>query len=261
MAQMKIIRISEYPNADRVKRSINRGRERFIREQARQLLLQAWNAERKLRRIQVADILPVEPQWVLRLFLDWRFHFIGPAEIGTSTVSGRQIAGVLSRPNRTIEVASNLPLTIRRFTGAHELGHLVLHPEVQSLRESPIGDRSLLGWGTPPKEQEANLFAAELLIPTRLLSELFARRFHPPIYKDSMDDDIAFYCSNGELRASDFKKMSLLDFAKFIGQAGSFTTADSRPLTDVFGVSAPALAIQLIDLDLVRANGTASMRG
>jgi len=98
-------------------------------------------------------------------------------------------------------------------------------------------------------------------MPTRLLRESFARRFPPTIYRDSTDDDTAFYCSNGELRASDFKRMSLLELAKFIGRADSFTTADSRPLTEVFGVSATTMAIQLIDLDLVRTNQSASMRG
>jgi Zn-dependent peptidase ImmA (M78 family) len=250
----RIIRLSGYPSAGRVIRSINPARERFIRNEARQLLVRAWNAERKLRKIQVADILPIEPRWVAQLFPDWRFLFVEPAEIGTSAASGRPIAGVLDRVSRTTEVASNLPLTVRRFTGAHELGHLVLHPEVQSLRESPIGDRGMLGRGTPPKEQEANLFAAELLIPTRLLRELFARRFPPTIYRDSIDDDTAYYCSNGELRASDFRAMNLLELAQFIAKAGSFTTADSRPLTEVFGVSATAMAIQLIDLGLVRIN-------
>jgi hypothetical protein len=192
------------------------------------------------------------------LLHDWQFCFVEPAEIGVSATSGRQIAGVMNRASSTIEISANLPTTVRRFTGAHELGHFVLHPEVQSLRESPISDLSLLGRGTPP--QEANMFAAELLMPTRLLRESFGRRFPATIYRDSIDDDTAFYCSNGEFRASDFKRINLLELAKFIGQAGSFTTADSRPLTEVFGVSATAMAIQLIDLDLVRINQSASMR-
>jgi Zn-dependent peptidase ImmA (M78 family) len=255
----KIVSLSERRTA-RAVAGINPARERFIRTEARRLLVQAWKAEKKLRNVQVVDVLPVDPEWIARLFPDWRFLLIEHAEIEPCGTSTRQTAGVLDRVKRTIEINSNLRLTVRRFTGAHELGHLVLHPGIQSFRESPIGDSTIVWHRLPPKEQEANLFAAALLMPERLLRESFARRFQPVLYKDSIDDNTAYYCSNGELSSSDFRKMNLLEAARVLAAADSFTTADSRPLTEVFGVSATAMAIQFIDLGLVRVTQSASIR-
>jgi hypothetical protein len=166
----KITSLSDYrkmthARADRVGRSINPMREQYIRDQARNLLIAAWRAERVLRKIELADILPVEPRWIVeRLFGDWSFE--EPSEIGT--FSGRKVVGVLNRATKKIEVAANFPHLIRRFTGAHEIGHLVLPPEQQLLRESPLTAGGLENRHTSPTEQEANIFAAETLMPPRL---------------------------------------------------------------------------------------------
>lgn len=71
-----------------------------------------------------------------------------------------------------IWVNSLHPLVRRRFSMAHELGHYFLH-EGDSLhvdRPAQIRLRSSLSSkGEDPEEVEANLFAAELLMPTKLL--------------------------------------------------------------------------------------------
>ncbi len=71
-----------------------------------------------------------------------------------------------------IWVNSLHPRVRQRFTMAHELGHYFLH-EGDSLhidRAAQIRLRSSLSSkGQDPEEIEANLFAAELLMPTRFL--------------------------------------------------------------------------------------------
>lgn len=61
----------------------------------------------------------------------------------------------------------------KTFTVAHELGHIILH--TQDLEENPdlgILFRRPLGGADPdPKEQEANCFAANLLVPQNLLED------------------------------------------------------------------------------------------
>jgi len=65
-------------------------------------------------------------------------------------------------------------LSRQRFTIAHELGHLLLH-ESQDLHVDeafPIRLRSRVsGLAVDEREIEANQFAAELLMPTELISE------------------------------------------------------------------------------------------
>jgi Zn-dependent peptidase ImmA (M78 family) len=246
----KITNLSQYREtaSARVDRSINPMRERYIRDQARNLLVRAWKNERARRIIEVADILPIEPRWVAaHLFTEWRFE--EPTEIGT--FSGRQVVGVLDRVAKKIEVAVNFPHQIRRFTGAHEIGHLVLHPTLQLLRESPLMDGSLASRVVTAVELEANIFAAELLMPAKIVRESFERRFGALIDGASMDDDGAFYYTNGAFLASELQKKSVVELAKIVAAAAPFTTSDSRTLCEIFDVSEIAMAIQLVDLGLV----------
>lgn len=233
---------------------IDRKREQIIRAGARDLLIRAWRAEAQRGEVELSRILPIEPRWVLsRVFPSWRFVYSQ-----NSLANGREV-GVLDRLTKTIQISASLPPTVRRFTGAHELGHLIMH-KFRSLRESPL-DGGISRSAKLPKEQEADLFAAELLMPTRLVRKLFLSRFGSVLYRDAFDEATAFYWSGGgNFRAFEFQNMSLLDMAKAVAEADSFWTTDSRPLTQIFGVSGTAMAIQLMDLGLVRINPTTTAR-
>lgn len=70
-----------------------------------------------------------------------------------------------------IGVNSNHPPTRRRFTIAHELGHLLLHAnDGVHFDEVVVKLRAAVaGTGTDEHEIEANRFAAELLMPAEFL--------------------------------------------------------------------------------------------
>jgi Zn-dependent peptidase ImmA (M78 family) len=72
------------------------------------------------------------------------------------------LGACLSQPAPGVIISTQRPLAVQRFTGAHELGHIVLHHSV-----SLDGDEILLSGdalvGTP--ELQANAFASEFLIP------------------------------------------------------------------------------------------------
>jgi hypothetical protein len=67
----------------------------------------------------------------------------------------------------------------RRFTIAHELGHWRLHRDVEravfcrkgSIEPDPVQSRQKL----PPGEDQANMFAAAVLMPPRLVQEQYVR--------------------------------------------------------------------------------------
>ena len=110
----------------------------------------------------------------------------------------------------------------RRFTIAHELGHLLLHTGQDvyvdgcaeaGLKVSLRDENSSAG--TDVEEQEANLFAAELLMPSRFLH-----------------DDLKFYGT------FDFLEEDTLD-----GVLGS--------LAEKYQVSKQALAYRLVNLGYV----------
>lgn len=57
----------------------------------------------------------------------------------------------------------------KRFTAAHELGHIMLHPN-----ENKIDYRICFSDSTP-KEIEANRFAAEILMPYGIFQDIFEK--------------------------------------------------------------------------------------
>lgn len=86
-----------------------------------------------------------------------------------------QMSGMVHRQpggKATIGVNSRHALTRRRFTIAHEIGHLILHKDedLHVDEASPIGFRTeASAAGVDVNEIEANQFAAELLMPVYLL--------------------------------------------------------------------------------------------
>jgi len=67
---------------------------------------------------------------------------------------------------KTIHINCKLPEFDQRFTCAHELGHVIQHPAVNT----PFLKRNTL-FSISKIEREANQFAVELLLPDTLLFE------------------------------------------------------------------------------------------
>jgi Zn-dependent peptidase ImmA (M78 family) len=84
---------------------------------------------------------------------------------------GRQIAGLTKFDENKIYVNAEDAFNRQTFTIAHEFGHWVLHKSL--FLEDPDRYQVLLrtpkGRNTNPLEKEANCFAANILVPTRLL--------------------------------------------------------------------------------------------
>ena len=81
------------------------------------------------------------------------------------------VAGFISLHDGLIVVNQDDPPNRRKFTLAHELGHLVLHRDAllndknrSILYRMPIGQTN-----TDPLEREANCFAANILVPDEFL--------------------------------------------------------------------------------------------
>lgn len=92
-------------------------------------------------------------------------------------------AGFALRENGRMIIGVNtatLPLR-QRFTIAHELGHLLLHPGKPLIVDPSVRvnrRNEVSGLGTDFEEIQANAFAAELLMPRGLVSAAVARSAH-----------------------------------------------------------------------------------
>jgi len=82
-------------------------------------------------------------------------------------VPAGQVAGII--------VTTQRPLSVQRFTGAHELGHSEMGHEASLDDESMLTRAESPGWNYDPREVAANSFATAFLLPKWLLISQAAR--------------------------------------------------------------------------------------
>lgn len=85
------------------------------------------------------------------------------------------IAGMYDRVNKRIYISAKDPYPRQVFTVAHELGHHILHQDVSVEHffrrqvDQPSNSNAKL------QEQEANWFAASLLMPAEILLDMYVK--------------------------------------------------------------------------------------
>jgi Zn-dependent peptidase ImmA (M78 family) len=106
-------------------------------------------------------------------------------EGGLETAEGRLVAA----PNLggSIRVKAGLHHGRKRFTVAHEIGHFVLHPHESHDRQHMKRDFAI--WHDASEEAEANIFAAELLMPEFLFKPRSRGRVPSIALLDSLADE------------------------------------------------------------------------
>lgn len=90
----------------------------------------------------------------------------------TGTFEDKNVSGVFNRQDHEIYVADDETPNRKAFTVAHELGHFFLHEDRETdvfLREQILN----LTEENRENEQEANWFAASLLMPEKLVRQYY----------------------------------------------------------------------------------------
>lgn len=138
----------------------------------------------------------------------------------------RPLRGLLGAclPGPGVIITTERPLPLQRFTGAHELGHVVLHHDDGSVD----GDEILTGKFVEDElvELQANSFAAEFLIPKWLL-EYHAD--HQKWNRKAMENPIHVYQMALRVGASYEATIVALRKHKIISPAVSGTLLDVTP--------------------------------
>lgn len=113
-----------------------------------------------------------------------------PSEIEIELIACNEGAPVLEKPlrgsdGRMVRLDGGAMITVRdsirfpgqkRFVIAHELGHVLLHPYVRQIDEVKLAQTSNWSLNQEPEEIEANLFAAEILMPSKFLIPQIERK-------------------------------------------------------------------------------------
>lgn len=93
-------------------------------------------------------------------------------KIRISRAPSKDFSGLLIRKDGSalIGVNSNEAAVRQRFTIAHELGHFFLHPQKDTFVDYRDNKKDVM---RTPRERQANMFAAALLMPRGLLEKDF----------------------------------------------------------------------------------------
>lgn len=162
-----------------------------------------------------------------------------------------EVAAFLDRSRNLIGLSDSdkFSLPTKRFTLAHEVGHWVLHAAHVHLHR----DRPIQGSTYAPRadiEQEADYFAACLLMPRDLLAKAVERCFGA--FPVEINDHTAFALSLGNPSFLLKAEQDSMERYFAVASARSFGNKRFDSLAEQFMVSAQSMAIQLRDFGLVK---------
>jgi hypothetical protein len=196
------------------------------------------------------DLLPVD---LNAIATSLGLKIITTERLDGSTPAASETSGAIYRKRKEILIAGGDRHTRQQFTKAHELGHYLLHDQLVSFREDLTSSDSA---NKPAIEEDADFFAAELLMPAQSVKRIFFQYFGGPIDGTVASDDIAYFLSQEPHRkfsASEIVRMGKDGRARLFARIGTYAGVLFNPMCEVFDVSIEAMAIRLKkDLGLVK---------
>ena len=164
--------------------------------------------------------------------------------------NGHKIAGLLDRQARKVAVSTDFSEEVVRFTGAHEVGHWLMHPDTVMHRDLPIGDAVIGSNRRDRLEREADYFAAHFLMPERLVKSIFREKFRVDLPMH-FSEGLAFALSPSDPDVLMGTSRDSLDRELAMAGCRSLGTTHFRSMAEEFRVSTKAMAIQLKEFRLI----------
>jgi hypothetical protein len=222
---------------------------------ARDLHLQLWRRRKQLWTDPpgvVLDILPLDLDLVATRLLGLRIERVPDIP---GKVDGCPIAGLWYPKEKTIVIATRFDLAVQRFTLGHEIGHHVFGHTTGTLhRDRPLDGGDRHAPKRNPLDRAADMFSAALLIPTLELRNTFENLYKGPISGSNADEHVIFHLrvpDKARIDMKTFTSASTRDRSRWIAANTCIDGLEVRSLTEMFGVSVTAMAIELEDLKLV----------
>lgn len=221
-----------------------------IEERAAAVQTLVW---RKRLEIWVDEAVPPDP--VDMLTPDIALRLLGytveePESLGTfrHATGSFEVAGLLEGQFGRVSISAQMIPTVRRFTAAHELGHVALHPYLKEAhRDRPLDGSTVV---KDRIEREADKFASCYLMPPKLVTERFASIFGPPPF--ALTDDTAFALLGKGTSEAIRQLRSTRELSRALARAERYDGRQIIPLADQFGVSGETMAIRIEELALLR---------
>lgn len=222
-----------------------------IEEKARDLLIQILDRRKEFWPDREASLFEIPNPELAAFCLGVGYEF--REELGRFGFRGQhfEVAGQLDRNERRIAISRRFSLEIRRFTGAHEIGHWVLHPQEKMHRDRPI--KGLDHNNHIPRdlyEREADHFSACFLMPRKLVKRAFESTFSTKEFV--FNDATAFHLSPSDMNSLLWPREGCLDRELALATARSFNGRHFDSLASRFQVSPSTMAIRIKELGLIR---------
>lgn len=223
-------------------------RKRQLENEAIRLRWDIWNQRARLWPGRHPHPLEVLNPQIAANVLGFDLHYLPSLSLPLSD-TGRETAGVLDRPKKTVLVAECFGREVRTFTSAHELGHIVLHDEHVMHRDLPIS--GLEQESTDPHEREANYFAGCYLMPPDFLGRVFKDMYGAAPF--NFDYAAATFLCPQNVGSLLHAPHGSLTRYRALASARSYAGRPfGRSLAEMFQVSIATMAIRLRELQLVK---------
>jgi len=220
----------------------------FIADKARELQIELWDRQCTLWQGENVTPIDVCDPWKAAQHLEYEVQEGWVDSPGMR--AGVQLGGFLNRPMKLIGLSDQLAQRTMRFTLAHEVGHILLHPGLHHHREIPLHGMTEPHEPVNPKERQANHFAGCFLVPTKQLKRAFLASFG--VEKLTLTDNVAFELLGGSFMSLMNTPYDSLAFDRVVAQAVRFSGRQFGALNDLFQVSPTTLAIRLRQVGLTR---------
>jgi Zn-dependent peptidase ImmA (M78 family) len=177
------------------------------------------------------------------------YVYVEAEGLGTHEVNGDrfEVAGIIDKSKRVVQVSRRFPEESKRFTAAHELGHAILHNQTILHR-----DRAIDGSGNTirlPEELQADKFAAFFLMPGKAVRKVFEDVFKTSRFEINEGNVLGLRV--GDIRSFRDRCGNLRGLGRELAAAEFFGGENFNSLAKVFGVSIGTMAIRLEELGLV----------
>jgi hypothetical protein len=198
-------------------------------------------------RLAPEQFFPVDPR-VLTQLLGWTVETV--SMVGHTT-SLEELTAKCIKDKKKIILLSSLSEEAKRYTLAHELGHVLLHTETPDcnagVRPRVISMLSASDRKSRTEysdiEREAEIFARELLMPERAVRRHFCQLFAIDRIRTSSPDARKF--------APDAHDQKIVERREVASVIAGWKNSSAPSLVEFFGVSRKAMANRLIGLYLV----------
>lgn len=159
-----------------------------------------------------------------------------------------EVAGIIDSQSNQIIISRQFDPQAQRFTGAHELGHAVLHAPSGVVHRDRSMDGSSRARDT--MEREADKFASYFLMPGKLVKKEFLSIFGVSPFV--LNEASAFALIGEGLIEAERRFSSVRELALLLGSVESYNGRRHVSLCQKFGVSRMAMAIRLEELGIVK---------